>query len=70
MTGRPGEPSTVRPAATFSDVTTIDEMLDSAAAGAVTIAPGWGQGRATYGGLVAGLLVARAEQLAEGRRLR
>lgn len=49
---------------------TIDDMLDSAAGGAATIAPGWGQGRATYGGLVAGLLVARAEVLAEGRRLR
>jgi acyl-CoA thioesterase len=47
-------------------------MLDSAAAGAAAIAPGWGQGRATYGGLVAGLLVARAEALlGDGdRRLR
>jgi acyl-CoA thioesterase len=50
----------------------LDEMLDSAAGGAATIAPGWGQGRATYGGLVAGLLVARAEALLgdRGRRLR
>jgi len=72
MTGRPGEPSKVRPAASFLTVTTIDEMLDSAAAGTATIAPGWGQGRATYGGLVAGLLVARAEALVAdgGRRLR
>jgi acyl-CoA thioesterase len=50
----------------------LDEMLDSAAAGAATIAPGWGQGRATYGGLVAGLMVARAEALVGDldRRLR
>jgi acyl-CoA thioesterase len=49
----------------------LDEMLDSAAGGEATIAPGWGQGRATYGGLVAGLLVARAEALlGGGRRLR
>ena len=50
----------------------LDEMLDSAARGAATIAPGWGQGRATYGGLVAGLLVARAEALLDSgdRRLR
>ena len=48
-------------------------MLDGAAAGgAVTVAPGWGQGRATYGGLVAGLLFARAEALCAdpARRLR
>ncbi|HEX5621663.1 MAG TPA: thioesterase family protein [Solirubrobacteraceae bacterium] len=53
-------------------MTTLDEMLDSAAGGAATIADGWGQGRATYGGLVAGLLVARAEALVGdgGRRLR
>jgi len=72
MTGRPGEPSMVRPAASFLTAMTIDEMLDSAAGGAATIAPGWGQGRATYGGLVAGLLVARAEALVgdRGRRLR
>jgi acyl-CoA thioesterase len=51
---------------------TLDEMLDSAAEGAATIAPGWGQGRATYGGLVAGLMVARAEALVANaaRRLR
>ncbi|MBO9533312.1 MAG: thioesterase family protein [Solirubrobacteraceae bacterium] len=36
------------------------------------IEAGWGQGRATYGGLVAGLLAARAEQLIDdpARRLR
>ena len=50
------------PGCILSDMT-IDDMLDSAAGGAATIAPGWGQGRATYGGLVAGLLVARAEAL-------
>lgn len=51
---------------------TLDEMLEGAAAGAATIAPGWGQGRATYGGLVGGLLVARAEALVgdRSRRLR
>jgi acyl-CoA thioesterase len=51
---------------------TLDEMLDGAADGTATIAPGWGQGRATYGGLVAGLLVARAEALVGdgSRRLR
>jgi acyl-CoA thioesterase len=50
----------------------LDDMLDSAAGGAATIAPGWGQGRATYGGLVGGLLLARAEALLgdRGRRLR
>lgn len=42
---------------------TLDEMLDAAATGAVEVAAGWGQGRATYGGLVAGLLLARAERL-------
>jgi acyl-CoA thioesterase len=42
---------------------TLDEMLEAAARGATTVAGGWGQGRATYGGLVAGLLVARAEAL-------
>src|SRR4051812_25745108 len=41
----------------------LDEMLDGAAAGETTVAPGWGQGRAIYGGLVAGLLAARAEAL-------
>lgn len=51
---------------------TLDEMLDGAAAGAAEIAPGWGQGRATYGGLVAGMMVARAETLVgdPARRLR
>src|SRR5262245_54317532 len=50
----------------------LDEMLDAAARGATTVAPGWGQGRATFGGLVAGLLVARAEALCGDpvRRLR
>jgi acyl-CoA thioesterase len=77
MTGRPGAPSKVRPAASFSPCDpqapmTLDEMLDDAARGAATIAPGWSQGRATYGGLVAGLMVARAEALVGdgGRRLR
>jgi acyl-CoA thioesterase len=77
MTGRPGEPSKVRPAASFPACDphapmTLEEMLDSAAAGSATIAPGWGQGRATYGGLVAGMLIARAEALVgdRGRRLR
>jgi acyl-CoA thioesterase len=51
---------------------TLDEMLEGAAGGAATIAPGWGQGRATYGGLVGGLVVARAEALCAdpARRLR
>src|SRR3954469_9165944 len=49
---------------------TLDEMLDGAAAGRTEIAAGWSQGRATFGGLVAGLLVARAEALAAGRALR
>jgi acyl-CoA thioesterase len=51
---------------------TLDEMLDGAAGGATTIAPGWGQGRATYGGLVAGLMLSRAETLRadDDRRLR
>src|SRR6476661_6343717 len=49
---------------------TLDEMLDAAAAGETTIADGWSQGRATFGGLVAGVLVARAGALADGRPLR
>jgi len=55
-----------------SGAVTLDEMLDRAAAGATTVAAGWGQGRATYGGLVGGLLVARAEALCgdPARRLR
>jgi acyl-CoA thioesterase len=50
----------------------LDDMLAGAAAGATMIEPGWGQGRATFGGLVAGLLVARAEALCAdpARRLR
>jgi acyl-CoA thioesterase len=51
---------------------TLDDMLAGAAGGATTIAPGWGQGRATFGGLVGGLLIARAEALCAdpARRLR
>lgn len=58
--------------AILSRAMTLEEMLGSAADGAVTIAPGWGQGRATFGGLVGGLLVARAEALCGdcARRLR
>jgi acyl-CoA thioesterase len=50
----------------------LEDMLAAAAAGATTIEPGWSQGRATFGGLVAGLLVARAEALCAdpARRLR
>jgi acyl-CoA thioesterase len=50
----------------------LDEMLAGAAGGATAIAPGWAQGRATYGGLVGGMLVARAEALCAdpARRLR
>lgn len=33
----------------------LQEMLDQAATGTVHVQEGWGQGRATYGGLVAGL---------------
>lgn len=42
---------------------TLDEMFDGAAGGRTTVADGWGQGRATYGGLIAGMLLARAEAL-------
>ncbi|WP_338749743.1 acyl-CoA thioesterase [Janibacter alittae] len=35
---------------------TLQEMLDQAATGTVHVQEGWGQGRATYGGLVAGLM--------------
>jgi acyl-CoA thioesterase len=51
---------------------TLDEMLDAAAGGTATVAPGWGQGRATYGGLVAAMMLARAEHLCAdpARRLR
>lgn len=51
---------------------TLAEMLDGAAAGQTTVADGWSQGRATYGGLVGALLVARAEALCADpeRRLR
>ena len=34
----------------------LQEMLDQAATGTVHVEEGWGQGRATYGGLVAGLM--------------
>lgn len=51
---------------------TLARMLQSAATGQMTVAGGWGQGRATYGGLVGALLVARAEALCADseRRLR
>ncbi len=51
---------------------TLAGMLQSAATGQTTVAGGWNQGRATYGGLVGALLVARAEALCAdpGRRLR
>jgi acyl-CoA thioesterase len=49
---------------------TLDEMLEGAAAGRTEIAAGWSQGRATFGGLVAGLLVARAAALCGERPLR
>lgn len=50
----------------------IDGLLSSAAAGVAEVPEGWGQGRATFGGLVAGLLLARAEALvaSDARRLR
>lgn len=35
----------------------LQEMLDQAATGTAHVETGWGQGRATYGGLVAGLLL-------------
>ena len=39
---------------------TLQDMLEQAARGdTVTIADGWSQGRATYGGLVAAYVVAR-----------
>lgn len=34
----------------------LQEMLDQAATGTVHVEEGWGQGRATYGGLVGGLM--------------
>lgn len=51
---------------------TLDEMIAAAATGTADVAEGWGQGRATYGGLVAALLLARAEAAvgAPERRLR
>ena len=45
----------------------LQEMLDQAATGTAHIEEGWGQGRATYGGLVAGLMHSRLrDQLPEG----
>ncbi len=46
--------------------------MTSASTGSVDVPSGWGQGRATYGGLVAAFLLARAEALvgAPERRLR
>lgn len=35
----------------------LQQMLDQARTGVVAVEEGWGQGRATYGGLVAGLLL-------------
>lgn len=35
----------------------LQQMLDQAATGSVHVEEGWGQGRATYGGLVAGLML-------------
>lgn len=35
----------------------LQEMLDQAATGSVHVEEGWGQGRATYGGLVTGLML-------------
>lgn len=40
----------------------LHEMLHAAATGTVHVEDGWGQGRATYGGLVAGMLVAAARE--------
>jgi acyl-CoA thioesterase len=50
----------------------IDAILAAAAAGPqIEIPPGWGQGRATFGGLVAAVLLARLQALAPAeRRLR
>lgn len=50
----------------------LDDMIAAAATGTAEVAEGWGQGRATYGGLVAAMLLARAEALvgAPERRLR
>ena len=36
----------------------LQEMLDRAGTGTLHVEEGWGQGRATYGGLVAGLALA------------
>lgn len=42
---------------------TVDEMFGPAESGRATVGESWGQGRATYGGVVAGMLLARAETL-------
>lgn len=39
-----------------SERMTLQEMLDQAATGMLHVEEGWGQGRATYGGLVGGLM--------------
>lgn len=47
---------------------TLQDMLDQAAKGdTVTIAEGWTQGRATYGGLVAAVQLAAMKSRVEGR---
>ncbi len=47
---------------------TLQDMLDQAAKGdTVTIADGWTQGRATYGGLVAALQLAAMKRRIEGK---
>ena len=51
----------------------LDRMLEEARAGErVTVDDGWDQGRATFGGVVGGILLARAEAVASdpGRELR
>lgn len=49
----------------------LQEMLDQAATGDVHVEEGWGQGRATFGGLVGGLLVsALLPQVPESASLR
>lgn len=41
----------------------LQSMLDDARSGTVDVESGWGQGRATYGGLVGALLLARMDEL-------
>lgn len=43
----------------------LDALLASAQTGSADVPTGWGQGRATYGGLVAAMLLARAEALVD-----